>query len=99
MQFVDVGECVSDALSVSSGVPRGSVLGPLLFFIYVNDLTEVVSGPVSLKLFADDCVLFMNVRSASDQAVLEEAIDSVEQWCKDWDMEINSQKSLFKNNA
>lgn len=53
------------------------------FFVYVTDFIKVVSDSVSMKLFADDCILFMNARSASDRVVLQKAIKSVEHWCKD----------------
>ena len=50
---------------VISGIPQRSILGPLLFIIYVNDLPGVV-GSVC-KLFADDCILYRNMASESDQ--------------------------------
>ena len=63
-QLVSLGGCHSSLVSVSSGVPQGSVLGPILFLLYVNDLPEVVNGLV--KLFTDDTKLFHGVASKSD---------------------------------
>ena len=55
-QKVSVNNHSSNLVPVTSGIPRGSVLGPILFFIYVNDLPEVVSSTVAL--FADDTKLY-----------------------------------------
>ena len=63
-QQVSIGGCFSDTVPVTSGVPQGSVLGPLLFLMYVNDLPEVVDCPI--KLFADDTKLYSGVSTDSD---------------------------------
>jgi len=63
--------------SVRSGVPQGSVLGPLLFAIYVNDLPDNVKS--SLLLFADDTKLYHTIRSYSDVQQLQEGIDALYQ--------------------
>ena len=55
-QQVVVRGCRSEWVAVTSGVPQGSVLGPLLFLVYINDLPEVVSS--SIKIFADDTKLY-----------------------------------------
>jgi Reverse transcriptase (RNA-dependent DNA polymerase) len=58
-QYVRIGFSVSSICPVVSGVPQGSVLGPVLFIIYVNDITHLWSpGIVSVKLFADDIKLY-----------------------------------------
>ena len=58
-QFVKIAGTCSPASCVISGVPQGSVLGPVLFFVYINDICDVVSTSVTVKLFADDanCIL------------------------------------------
>ena len=54
-QWVVCGGDVSDSVNILSGVPQGSVLGSLLFLVYINDITDYVSS--SCHLFADDCIL------------------------------------------
>jgi len=66
--------------SVRSGVPQGSVLGPLLFAIYVNDLPDNVKS--FLLLFADDTKLYHTIRSCSDVQQLQEDIDALYQWTR-----------------
>uniref|UniRef100_V5IC65 Putative endonuclease/reverse transcript n=2 Tax=Ixodes ricinus TaxID=34613 RepID=V5IC65_IXORI len=70
--------------------PQGSVLGPLLFLIYINDLPTRVSS--SISLFADDCVIYKEILNDSDIAALQTNINNVTQWCNDWLMELNISK-------
>lgn len=93
-QFVVINNCASDMLPVSSGVPQGSVLSPLLFLIYVNDLAEVVSD-VSIKLFADDCVVFKEIPSKEDHDVLQYNLLAINDWCDRWVMLLNNEKTVL----
>jgi len=54
---------------VVSGAPQGSVLGPLLFLLYINDVTDLLLGHVSMKRFADDINIYMEINTISDAAV------------------------------
>lgn len=81
-------------LPVSSGVPQGSVLSPLLFLIYANDLAEVVSD-VSIKLFADDCVVFKEISSKEDHDVLQNNLLAINDWCDRWGMLLNNEKTVL----
>ena len=73
---------------VTTGVPQGSILGPLLFLVYINDLT--VDLRCDVKLFADDTSLFTIVENASDAAIdLNHDLDLIQQWALQWRMSFN----------
>lgn len=73
-----------------SGIPQGSILGPILVIIFINDLPGVV-GSVC-RLFADDCKLYRNIASVVDQEELQEDILSLCEWSKDWLLSFNVKK-------
>ena len=78
----------SEWLPLHTGVPQGSVLGPLLFLIYINDLTENISS--NMRLFADDSSLFIKVRDVSEtQSQLMDDLDVITNWARQWKMEFN----------
>ena len=83
-QSVVVDGEVSSWKSVLSGVPQGSVLGPILFVVYFNDLEEGVTGKI-LK-FADDTKLFRKVKEIGDKICLQDYIDKVVKWSEKWQM-------------
>ena len=78
---------VSRWKSVLSGVPQGSVLGPILFLVYINDLEEGVIGKI-LK-FADDTKLFRKVKEIGDTFFLQDDIDKFVKWSEKWQMLFN----------
>lgn len=92
-QFVAFKGHQSNYLPVQSGVPQGSVLGPLLFLIFINDIVKDIS--VKIKLYADDCVLYTEVNDQSDQKLLNNDFQRVASWCKRWQMCINFEKTVF----
>lgn len=75
---------------VLSGVPQGTVLGPLLFLLYINDLPSVVTSQV--RLFADDCLMYRPIRSMEDQLALQRDLDSLGRWGDTWGMRFNTKK-------
>ena len=74
----------SDPIRVLSCVRQGSVLGPVLFLIFINDLPENIRS--SVRLFADDCVLYRNIKSPMDCQILQDDLNSLAQWETDWQM-------------
>ena len=72
----------SDWLSVTSGVSHGSILGPLLFLAYINDLLYSVT--CNSDLFADDTVLHRVINNRSDCELLQEDLSPASKWCKSW---------------
>ena len=80
----------SDEAKVLSGVPQGTVLGPLLFLVHINDLPQSVTSNV--RLFADDCLLYRKVKTPKDQEILQEDLKHLEIWASNWGMKFNAKK-------
>ena len=80
----------SEQLRVYSGVPQGSVLGPLLFNIFVFDLPFCVQS--SLRQYADDTVLYRPIRSDSDTVILQSDLNNIINWCNINHMSLNPMK-------
>jgi hypothetical protein len=89
MRVVLEGERSEEA-KVESGVPQGTVLGPLLFLCHINDLPDTVSS--SVRLFADDCLLYREIRSFLDHITLQKDLSRLEAWARDWGMRFNAKK-------
>jgi hypothetical protein len=70
------------ACTLDSGVPQGTVLGTLLFLYYINDLPKCVTS--SVRLFADDCLLYRHVNSQNDSDLLQKDLSSLEKWAEGW---------------
>lgn len=94
-QFVDVRNCSCGARPVTSGVPQGGVLGPLLFLIYVNDIIDVIPTNVSIRLYADDSVIFKEIVSHDDHEVLQRCLVVISDWCSKWGMQLNAEKTVL----
>jgi len=90
-QRVVLGGSVSSWKSVNSGVPQGSVLGPMLFVAYINDLDDCI-GSSSVKKFADDTKVYREVCTKDDAADFQKDLDNIFNWSKDWGMFFNVEK-------
>ena len=90
-QRVKVGESYSSFTAVTSGVPQGSVLGPILFLIYINDLAHVVNN-CSISIFADDSKIYFKADTDIDVAAIQSDIDRVLAWCHEWQLDIAAHK-------
>ena len=94
-QRVVVGAHFSDWAPVTSGVPQGSVLGPLLFNIFVDDIDQVLHPEVKIKKFADDTKIYISyypIDAAAAHSKLQESLDSLSGWCTQWCMQLNESK-------
>ena len=87
-QRVVINGSYSSYSTVQSGVPQGSVLGPLLFLIYINDLERNIKS--NIKFFADDTMLYSIVKGPAISANnLNHDLDIMQQWAYQWKMEFN----------
>ena len=89
MKVVVEGQSSREA-PVLSGVPQGTVLGPILFLLHINDLPDSVSSQV--RLFADDCLLYRPIKSFQDHLKLQQDLKSLETWAEKWGMSFNAKK-------
>lgn len=74
------------------GVPQGSVIGPVLFLVYINDIASDIDERIMVRLFTDDCLLCKEINSPEDQQWISDAPRAVEKWCDQWKMKINENK-------
>ena len=69
---------------VSSGVPQGTVLGPLLFSLYINDIST--DRDSEIRFYTDDCVCYCEIRDTDDSLKLQKDIDRLGRWARKWGM-------------
>ena len=89
-QKVRVNGAESEWEDVLSGVPQGSVLGPVLFILFVNDLPEMIKTKV--KMYADDTKIYADVSNEENYYKLQEDIDSLDKWAHEWQLSFNTSK-------
>ena len=82
VQQVNVNGTNSEWANITSGIPQGSVLGPILFVLYINDLPENIVSNV--YMFADDTKVFKTITSPHDQHTLQNDLDYLTSWSSKW---------------
>ena len=102
-QVTVINDHKSHTAPVTSGIPQGSVLGPILFVIYINDLPEAVNPSSHIFLFADDTKVFREIKCDQDHEILQKDIDNMMAWSKNWLLKFHPEKcvmmSMGKNSA
>ena len=78
--------------TVDSGVPQGTVMGPLLFLIHISDLPIVLDPNTAVRLFADDCLVYRSIDGIEDQLGLQRDLDALVLWGACWGMKFNAAK-------
>ena len=80
MQQVSINGKLSDPLSVLSGVPQGSIIGPLLFVLFIDDINDCISEGPELAMYADDTKIWREIKCDADQIILQNDIKELEKW-------------------
>ena len=94
-QYVNIDNCKSKTLQMSHGVPQGSVLGPLLFLLFINDLPKCCPNG-KVRLFADDTTIFFHSNSVNDISLIGKSIMiQLTAWFNANKLTLNSEKSSF----
>jgi hypothetical protein len=81
----------SEKIAVTSGVPQGTVLRPILFLIYINDLPDYIKHS-QIRLFADDSIIYRPIKRQADCIKLQEDLESAVKWEQDWLMAFHPDK-------
>ena len=89
-QAVVVDGSRSSWRDVTSGVPQGSVIGPTLFLLYINDICDDLQS--TIRLFADDCVIYKEICNEYDHHILQRDLQRLSTWSTDWLMSFNIKK-------
>jgi len=90
---VGIRGAFSELQEVLSGVPQGSVLGPLLFLLFVNELlTWIINDMRMLRMFAHDTKLCCRIRKDTDSVARQQDIDSLSTWSNTWQLKFNAEK-------
>ena len=91
-QRVVVDGATSNWVPVTSGVPQGSLLGPVLFVIFINDLPDILPDETLAALYADDTKLYKSITSVGDCESLQQALTDLDCWSRDNNLDFNESK-------
>ena len=91
-QCVVMENVFSDYEHVLSGVPQGSILGPLLFTLFINDINDGISTETNICLYADDTKIWRPMKTELDCAILQKDVECLNEWCKSNKMRFNPEK-------
>ena len=93
-QYVEFNGHKSVNLPISTGVPQGSVLGPLLFLIYINDL-PLVSNVFNMLMYADDTTLYCNIDQCVNEYIINEELHKLTKWLGANKLALNISKTKY----
>ena len=91
-QRVRVNGEFSGWADVLSGIPQGSILGPILFIIFINDLADICADNIKLFLFADDAKMYYHIKDTADKDTLQTGIENFVKWTDKWQVKLNTDK-------
>ena len=91
-QYVEIRGTKSNKMKVTSGVPQGSVLGPVLFLVYINDLVTDLECPT--LLFADDAKILKEIKTDEDIQAMQRDLVRLQEWSKKWLLDFNAEKCV-----
>lgn len=105
-QLVSMGTCTQSTVvegkvstcrptPVISGIPQGSILGPVLFLLFINDMPTVINGDTKLALYAVDAKLFRVISNINNCYELQEQLTNLEKWSEIWRLQFNADKCKF----
>ena len=94
-QRVVINGASSSWAPVTSGVPQVTVIGPILFLIYINDIQRGISS--QMRLFADDSIIYREIRNNTDHTTLSDDLHRLDQWAEEWQMIFKPEKRYVMN--
>jgi len=94
-QRVRIGNSLSDYAPVTSGVPQGSVLGPLLFLVFIDDLIDALSPHAISKAFADDIKIYKSLDSFVNCSAVQHSLQILSDWFCGWQMNLAANKYFW----